>query len=241
MAVHNSCIPTTSLPIESTEATVTVPGCGGPKKERNRTTEFRSSEIRLKSEVSHSSKCPIAAMLWLRKGKWWLVLVGVGGCCCFFVVMVMAVCVVVVIVVVLLCCVVLLLFLLLCVLCCCCCSCCCSSHVFNSVFVHSCEWMQQSLRLIELITCVMSSKPLSIIMHSASHVQLMQSGKSVVVVVVVVLKTPTYAMSVCISTSPQSCKPRKLIKRRANLDTWACTEPMEIVVVVVVEWLVILF
>ena len=32
MAVHNTSIPTTSLPIGSTEATVTVPGYGGPKK-----------------------------------------------------------------------------------------------------------------------------------------------------------------------------------------------------------------
>ena len=32
MAVHNSSIPTTSLPIEDTEATVTDPDYGGPKK-----------------------------------------------------------------------------------------------------------------------------------------------------------------------------------------------------------------
>ncbi len=36
VAVHCSTIPTTSSPIESTEAAGTVPDCGGPKKKRER-------------------------------------------------------------------------------------------------------------------------------------------------------------------------------------------------------------
>ena len=64
----------TSPPIESTEATMTVPGYGRPKKKGAETiiiiidtclqpTEFKSWKISFKSEVSHSSQYPRAAML----------------------------------------------------------------------------------------------------------------------------------------------------------------------------------
>ena len=73
VAVHNS-FPTTSLPIESTEATGTDPDYGGPKKREAEQmtvdqwlhpTEFRSWQISFKSEVSQSSQCPRAAKDWI--------------------------------------------------------------------------------------------------------------------------------------------------------------------------------
>ena len=73
LAVPNSCILTTSLPTETTAPTVAVPKSGGPEKERNRRqslltwprpTEFMSWKITLNSEVTDSSQCPRAAVLW---------------------------------------------------------------------------------------------------------------------------------------------------------------------------------
>ena len=64
--IHSS-IPTTSLPIERTEATVTVPDYGRPEKREAEAviidnwpqlTEFRSWKIRFNSEPSHSSQIP---------------------------------------------------------------------------------------------------------------------------------------------------------------------------------------
>ena len=74
MAVHNSSIPTTSLQIERTEATVTVPDYGGAKKSEAEAmiidkwpqpTEFRSWKISFKNEVSQSSQYPRVTMLWI--------------------------------------------------------------------------------------------------------------------------------------------------------------------------------
>ena len=64
LTVHNSSVPTTYLPIESTEPTVTVRDLGGPEKTEAKAilidkwpqpTECRSWKISFKSEVSHSS------------------------------------------------------------------------------------------------------------------------------------------------------------------------------------------
>ena len=69
-AVHNSSLPMTSLPIDST---ATVPDNGGPKKiaaeaslfdKWSQPTKFRSWKISFKSGVSRSSKYPRAAVLW---------------------------------------------------------------------------------------------------------------------------------------------------------------------------------
>ena len=72
MAVPNSSIPTTSSPIGGSEGTETVLDYGGPKKRESvvtdkwhQPTEFRSWKISFKSEVSHSSQYPRAAMLWI--------------------------------------------------------------------------------------------------------------------------------------------------------------------------------
>ena len=65
VAVRNATITTTSLPIESTEAPLTVLDYGGTKKiaaaaflidKCLQTTDFRSWTIRFKSEVCHSSQ-----------------------------------------------------------------------------------------------------------------------------------------------------------------------------------------
>ena len=73
LAVPNSCILTTSLPTETTAPTVAVLDYGGPEKERNRRqslltwprpTELISWKITLNSEVTDSSQCPRAAVLW---------------------------------------------------------------------------------------------------------------------------------------------------------------------------------
>ena len=67
VAVHNSTIGTTSLPIECKETTVTDPKYGGPEKigaeailidKCPQSTEFRSWTISFKGEVFHSSQYP---------------------------------------------------------------------------------------------------------------------------------------------------------------------------------------
>ena len=72
-AVPNSFIPTTTLPIESTDSTVTIPDCGKRKKRQDdatiidrwlQPTAFRSWTISFKSEVCHSSQYPRAAVLY---------------------------------------------------------------------------------------------------------------------------------------------------------------------------------
>ena len=77
-AVHKSTTPTTSLLVEGTEATLTVPDGGGPKKRKAEAivvdtwlqpAKFRSRKISFKSEVSHASQHPRAAVLWI--GKSW--------------------------------------------------------------------------------------------------------------------------------------------------------------------------
>ena len=72
--VPSPSLPSTSLPIEITAPTVTVTDDGGPKSreaeaiisnEWPQPTEFRSWNIRFKSEVTHSSQYPRDAMLWI--------------------------------------------------------------------------------------------------------------------------------------------------------------------------------
>ena len=72
VAVHSFSFPTTCLPLESREATVTIPDYGGLNKKealailidkRCQRTEFRSWSF--KSEVSLSSQYPRTAMLWI--------------------------------------------------------------------------------------------------------------------------------------------------------------------------------
>ena len=71
VTAHNSSIPTASLPIESTEAAVTVPDNRGSKKREAEAIiidmwpqppEFRSWKISFKSEVCHPSQYRRAAM-----------------------------------------------------------------------------------------------------------------------------------------------------------------------------------
>ena len=90
-------------------------------------------------------------------------------CCCVLLCVVVCCCVLLCVVVLgcVLLCVVVCCCVLLCVVVCCCvlvtCSTVCMSTAVNA--------MQQSVRLIEFITCMMSSYSLLIIMQSASHVQ----------------------------------------------------------------------
>ena len=74
LAVNNSSLQTTSVPIGNTAPTVTVPDCRGPKKSEAESiikdnwlqpTEFGSWKNIFKSEVSHSSQYPRAALLWI--------------------------------------------------------------------------------------------------------------------------------------------------------------------------------
>ena len=74
VAAHNFLFRRLLLPLGSTEATVTVPDYGGPRKREaeanmidkwRQPTEFRSWKLSFKNEFSHSSPHPRAAMLWI--------------------------------------------------------------------------------------------------------------------------------------------------------------------------------
>ena len=74
VAAHSYSLPTTSLPIGRTEATVTVLVFGGPQKREAeaiiidtwlQSTEFESWKNSSKSEVSHSSQYTRVAMPWI--------------------------------------------------------------------------------------------------------------------------------------------------------------------------------